>query len=100
MAPTSVNGRPKTLMTDGSPRWRSLQIHVVSGADLMMGIGAWSHSSASRPSQQIAECLDVDHFAESDNSRDAGSTRPAHAGMNPPNRCPGHRVCRVPPRAR
>ena len=28
-------------------------------------------------------CLDVDHFAESDNSRDAGSTRPAHAGMNP-----------------
>ena len=51
MAPTSVNGRPKTLMTDGSPRWRSLQIHVVSGADLMMGMGAWSHSSASRPSQ-------------------------------------------------
>ena len=51
MAPTSMKGRPKTLMTDGSPRWRSLQIHVVSGSDLMMGMGTWSHSSASRPSQ-------------------------------------------------
>ena len=38
MVPTSMKGRPKTLMADGSPRWRSLQIHVVSGSDLMMGI--------------------------------------------------------------
>ena len=50
-APTSMKGRSKTLMTDGSPRWRSLQIHVVSGSDLMMGMGTWSHTSASRPSQ-------------------------------------------------
>ena len=50
MAPTSMKGRPKTLMTDGSPRWRSPQIHVVSGADLMMGMGACSSApGAGRP---------------------------------------------------
>ena len=81
MAPTSVKGRPNALMTEGSPRWRSLPIHVDSGADRMMGMGARSHSSASRPSQPArasslsdrnAQCLDVEHLGGADDSPLAG----------------------------